>query len=73
MDESEFEMLFGILKILQKEDLKGSSISMAVTSLIDNFNGQMSAEQRLLVGKEFIKYRRKRAEMPEHRHTEGYF
>ena len=58
MDEEEFEMLYDILKILEKEDLKDHVILEAMTEVIDSFQNQLSTSQKVMVDKEFIKYKR---------------
>jgi len=74
MNDGEFEMLFDVLKALVKEDLKGSEIATAMTQIIDSFDTQLSDEQKVLIAKEFMKYIRKKPEMPElRRDMESYF
>lgn len=75
MEDGDFEMLFEILKMLEKEDLKGSSISVAMTNLIDNLGGQLSPDQRLLIAREFMKYMGEGPrEIPDYRRDfESYF
>ena len=74
MNNDEFEMLYDALRALVKEDLKGSEVATAMTQLIDSFDTQLSDEQKVLIIKEFMKYIRKKPEMPElRRDMDSYF
>ena len=61
MKEENFEVFIEILKIIEKEELKGNKINDVITSMIDNFYPDMTNEQKKKIDKEFSFYIRKEA------------
>ncbi len=65
MDESEFELLFSVLKLLEQEDMKKSDVSKAITQVVDSFHQHMDEKQKIIIGKEFVKHVSKKSKPPE--------
>jgi 16S rRNA C1402 N4-methylase RsmH len=60
MKEDDFNSLIEILKILEKEDKKKSSIASAIVRLIEYENKDMTEDQKSFVSRSFSHYDRKR-------------
>ena len=66
MKEENFEVFIEILKIIEKEELKGNKINDVITSMIDNFYPDMTDEQKKRIKEEFSFYiRRETFEMED--------
>lgn len=63
MEEENFKVLIEILKIIEKEELKGNKIRDVISSMIDNFYPDMTDEQKKKIKEEFSLYIRKREEI----------
>ena len=59
MKEENFEVFIEILKIIEKEELRGNKINDVITSMIDNFYPDMTDEQKEKIKEEFSFYIRK--------------
>ena len=62
MDDKRFELLVELLKLMEKNDLKGEGVDETIVSLMDKFDDQLTKEQKSLLMKEFVKYARKEHE-----------
>jgi len=66
MKEENFEVFIEILKVVEKEELKGNKINDVISSMIDNFYPDMTDEQKKRIKEEFSFYiRRETFEMED--------
>ena len=65
MEEENFEVFMEILKIIEREELKGNKIDDLISSMIDNFYSEMTDEQRKKIKEEFSFYMSRISQMDE--------
>ena len=62
MDNDKFDLLISILEDLEKEDVSHSNLESAIVKIIDQFDTNLTNEQKNEVLKEFIHYEKVRRE-----------
>ncbi|MBI2076500.1 MAG: hypothetical protein HYT72_04605 [Candidatus Aenigmarchaeota archaeon] len=61
MEEKNFSSLMAILRVLEKEDMAGSSIEACINHLVESFDGELSGEQKTSINVEFARYYKRRS------------
>ena len=56
MEKERFTMLIEILRFMERQDLSGKGVEDTLSSLIDRFDSNLTAEQKNVLIKEFSDY-----------------